>query len=300
SYAAFADLTWHVTDRLDITPGIRFDYEKAKAHASGAVAIDGEQSFNAVSPKLGASFALDDEWRAYGLFSTGYKAGGFTRNVTPENIAFTYDPQHTYNAEAGIKYRSLDGSLEASLSAYYNVTKDYQMFVGDMNLQYLQNAGEVTAKGVNLIVRASPTDSLGITGGLGLNRTTFTKYQNPFPGGADYTGNLVPYAPQFTANLSVDYAFNLAEDWGQLIPRVGLSYTDAVFFDATNTIGQKGFALVDIGLSWKVNDQMVADVFVNNVFDETYATYGFTDATYGNVYQLGSGRAFGGRVSFTF
>jgi pesticin/yersiniabactin receptor len=220
--------------------------------------------------------------------------------VTPENIAFTYDPQHTYNAEAGIKYRSLDGSLEASLSAYYNVTKDYQMFVGDMNLQYLQNAGEVTAKGVNLIVRASPTDSLGITGGLGLNRTTFTKYQNPFPGGADYTGNLVPYAPQFTANLSVDYAFNLAEDWGQLIPRVGLSYTDAVFFDATNTIGQKGFALVDIGLSWKVNDQMVADVFVNNVFDETYATYGFTDATYGNVYQLGSGRAFGGRVSFTF
>ncbi|RVE79444.1 TonB-dependent receptor, partial [Sinorhizobium meliloti] len=67
-----------------------------------------------------------------------------------------------------------------------------------------------------------------------------------------------------------------------------------------NTIGQKGFFLVDLGLSWKVSEQVVADVFVNNVFDETYAVYGFTEATYGNLYQLGTGRAFGGRVSFKF
>lgn len=49
-----------------------------------------------------------------------------------------------------------------------------------------------------------------------------------------------------------------------------------------------------------MSEQVVADVFVNNVFDETYAVYGFTEATYGNLYQLGTGRAFGGRVSFKF
>lgn len=90
SYAIFGDLAWHATDRLDISPGLRFDYEKARARADGAVTIAGERSFGGVSPKLGASYALDDEWRVHGLFSTGYKAGGFTRNVTPENIAYSY------------------------------------------------------------------------------------------------------------------------------------------------------------------------------------------------------------------
>ncbi|WP_234835885.1 TonB-dependent receptor [Sinorhizobium meliloti] len=231
SYAIFGDLAWHATDRLDISPGLRFDYEKAWARADGAVTIAGERSFGGVSPKLGASYALDDEWRVHGLFSTGYKAGGFTRNVTPENIAFTYDPQNTYNGETGIKYRALDGSLEASLSAYYNVTKDYQLFVGDVYLKYLQNAGEVTAKGINLAVRANPTERLGIAGGLGFNRTTFTRYENSVNPGIDYTGNRVPYAPEFTANLALDYAFDLAEGWGQLIPRAGMTYAGSVFFD---------------------------------------------------------------------
>lgn len=299
SLALFGDLTWHATDRLDVTPGVRFDYEKVKAHAVGGVAMDGSANFSAVSPKLGASYAITDEWRAYGLFSTGFKAGGFTRNVTPANIAFTYDPQHTYNGEAGIKYRSADGSIEASLAAYYNVTTDYQMFVGVQPVQYLQNVGEVTAKGVDFSFRAQPTERLGISGGLGLNSTTFTKYDNP-ASPIDYTGNTVPYAPEVTANLSLDYAFDLADGWGQLIPRIGLTYASSVFFDETNTIGQKAYALVDLGLSWKVNNAVVADVFVNNVFDETYAVYGFNYTGYGNLYQLGSGRSFGGRMSFTF
>ncbi len=301
SYALFGDVTWHASDRLDISPGLRFDYEKAKAHAEGGVSLDDEASFGAVSPKLGASYAVTDDWRVYGLFSTGFKAGGFTRTLTPQNIAFTYDPQHTYNGEAGVKYRAPDGSLEASLAAYYNVTTDYQMFVGVQPIQYLQNVGKVTAKGLDLKVRARPTDQLGITAGLGLNRTTFTKYDNPVTPGVDYTGNFVPYAPEFTANFAIDYALDLANNWGQIIPRVGLTYVSSVYFDETNTVGQKGFALVDLGLSWKVNDKIVADLFVNNVFDKTYATYGFNAGPpYGNVYQLGEGRSFGANVNFTF
>jgi pesticin/yersiniabactin receptor len=300
SYALFGEVTWHATDRLDITPGLRFDYEYAKAHAEGTVMLDDDASFTALSPKIGASYALTDEWRLYGLFSTGFKAGGFTRNVTVENIAFTYDPQHTYNFEGGVKYRSLDGRLEASLAGYYNITKDYQMFVGVQPVQYLQNVGEVTAAGLNLSVRAEVLDAVGITGGLGINRTTFTDYHNPVTPTVNRTGNVVPYAPEVTGNIALDYTFDLGDRWGQLIPRVGLTYTSAVYFDETNTIGQKAYALVDLGISWKVNDNAVADIFVNNVFDETYATYGFTDTTYGNLYQLGSGRTFGGRVSFTF
>lgn len=300
SLAAFADLTWHVTDRIDLSPGARFDYEKAKAIAEGGISLDDDDDFTAVSPKLAASFALAEEWRIYALYSTGFKAGGFTRNVTPANIAFTYDPQNTNNGEAGIKYQSADGSLSASLAAYYNVTDDYQMFVGIQPVQYLQNVGEVTAKGIDLKVKARPTERLGIMGGLGLNKTTFTDYKNPVTPGLDLTGNRVPYAPEVTANFSVDYAFDLPDERGQLIPRAGVSYASEIYFDETNGIGQEGFALVDLGMAWQVNDHVAADVFVNNLFDKTYAVYGFTAPGYGNLYQLGHGRAIGASLNITF
>lgn len=300
SYALFADLTWHATDRLDISPGLRFDYEHVKAEAAGGITLNDDDSFTALSPKLGASYGLTDEWRVYGLFSTGFKAGGFTRNVTPANIAFTYDPQTTYNGEAGLKYRNEDATLEAQLSAYYNVTKDYQMFVGTQPLQYLQNVGEVAAKGVDLKVRAKPTEALGVTLGLAYNHTRFTDYRNPVTPGVDFTGNTVPYAPEFTANLMVDYRFELENGRGALIPYAAVSYLSDIHFDETNTIGQASYALVDVGVKWELDEKIAAEAFVTNLFDKTYTTYGFNMPPYGNLYQLGEGRVIGGRLSMAF
>ncbi|MGQ3280318.1 MAG: TonB-dependent receptor, partial [Shinella sp.] len=300
SYALFGDVTWHATDRLDISPGLRLDYERAAAEATGGVTLNDDNSFTALSPKLAASYGLADEWRVYGVLSTGFKAGGFTRNVAPANIAFTYDPQNTYNGEVGLKYRDEAGTLEAQLSAYYNVTKDYQMFVGAQPFQYLQNVGEVTAKGIDLKVRAKPTEELGITAGLAYNHTRFTDYKNPFTPGADLTGNTVPYAPEFTANLMLDYRFELESGRGALVPYAGLTYVSEHYFDETNTIGQKDYALVDLGVKWELDDKVTAEAFVTNVFDKTYTTYGFQYPGLGNLYQLGQGRTIGGRINMTF
>ncbi|MCY1666327.1 TonB-dependent receptor [Rhizobium sp. SL86] len=300
SYALFGDVTWHATDRLDISPGLRLDYEYAAAEATGGITLNDDNSFTALSPKLGASYSLSDEWRVYGLLSTGFKAGGFTRNVAPANIAFTYDPQHTYNGEAGLKYRNETGTLEAQLSAYYNVTKDYQMFVGTQPYQYLQNVGEVTAKGIDLKIRAKPTEEIGITAGLAYNHTRFTDYENPLTTGADLTGNTVPYAPEFTANLMVDYRFEVESGRGAFVPYAGLTYVGEHYFDETNTIGQKAYALVDLGVKWEIEEQVTAEVFVTNVFDKTYTTYGFQYPGLGNLYQLGQGRTIGARINMTF
>lgn len=300
SYALFGDVTWHATDRLDISPGLRLDYEYAAAEATGGITLNDDNSFTALSPKLGASYSLSDEWRVYGLLSTGFKAGGFTRNVAPANIAFTYDPQHTYNGEARLKYRNETGTLEAQLSAYYNVTKDYQMFVGTQPYQYLQNVGEVTAKGIDLKIRAKPTEEIGITAGLAYNHTRFTDYENPLTTGADLTGNTVPYAPEFTANLMVDYRFEVESGRGAFVPYAGLTYVGEHYFDETNTIGQKAYALVDLGVKWEIEEQVTAEVFVTNVFDKTYTTYGFQYPGLGNLYQLGQGRTIGARINMTF
>lgn len=301
SYAAFGELTWHVTDRFDVTPGLRFDYETADATAIGMTALTDSGNWNALSPKLAFGYDLTQDWRAYALYSTGFKAGGFTRIVTPANIGFTYDPQHTHNFEIGTKLRALDEAVEFTAAAYYNITDDYQLFVGLQPFQYLQNVGEVEARGVDLTLKARPTDRLSITGALGLNRTTFEKYANPAMPGLDFTGNTVPYAPPVTGNLSAKYTFDLPDTLGRLAVHGGVSYIGEIYFDDSNTIGQGAYALFDAGLVWEASETFSVDLYVDNIADETYATYGFDGGSFlGVLYQLGQGRSFGGRLNVVF
>jgi pesticin/yersiniabactin receptor len=301
SYAGFGDLTWHVTNRLDLTGGIRYDYEVADANAVGAVTLSGTKASSAPSYKAAIGYALTDELRVYGLYSTGFKAGGFTRTVAPQNIAFTYEPQTTQNFEVGAKYRAPNGRLELSAAAYYSTTKDYQLFVGLQPFQYLQNVGEVESKGFDFTIKALPTDHLRLTAGLGLNQTLFTKYNNPTTPGVSLVGNTVPYAPPVTLNAGAEYLIDLPVGYGQLIPNVAVSYIGKTFFDETNTVRQDAYALLDGGISWKQSKNLTADVYVRNITDKLYTTYGFNGGPFlGELYQVARGRTFGARMSLTF
>ena len=301
SYAAFGELTWHATDRFDITPGLRFDYEKAEATAIGIVTLQDSDSWTAVSPKLAFGYDFTENWRGYALYSTGFKPGGFTRTVSIGNIAYTYDPQHTNNFEIGTKVKAFDGLLEITAAAYYNVTDDYQMFVGIQPVQYLQNVGEVEARGVDLTLKAYPTDQLQLTGALAFNNTEFTEYENPFFPTLDYTGNTVPYAPPVTANINAAYLFDLPSVPGDLTVHGGVTFVGETFFDETNAVGQDAYALLDAGLTWKAGENFSFDVFVDNITDETYAVYGYNSGTaFGALYQLGEGRSYGARVNARF
>lgn len=299
SYALFGETTWHVTDRFDITPGLRFDHEQVDAEASGGVTLSGNENYSALSSKLALGYQISPGLRAYALYSSGFKAGGFTRNVSPANIAFTYDPQTSHNFEIGGKGRLLDGRLSWSAAAYYTLTDDYQIFVGQQPNQYLQNAGEVIAKGLDLKLTALPTDALRIIAGLGINRTEFTAYRDPANPGLSYKGNQVPYAPQVTATLSADYRFLLPGDWGTLVPRVGLTYAGKTYFDEANSLGQDGYALVDAGITWAYNDHLSLTAYADNLTDKRYTTYGFAGAG-GGYYQLGTGREIGARLNVKF
>ena len=301
SFAAFADLTWHVSDRFSITPGLRFDYEETEASASGLVTLNAKDDWSAVSPKLGFSYEISPEWQGYGLISSGFKAGGFTRTLTAANIAYTYDPSKTWNAEVGLKYQSADGALQAQVAAYWSRTDDYQMFVGTAPAQYLQNVGEVTAKGIDASLRYA-SGGWGISGGVSLTDSKFTGYADPTNPAASYEGNRVPYAPKATARLAVDYTFDLGPGKGQLVPRIGVTHQGKIWFDEGNAIGQDSYTLLDAGIAWKMENGAVLDFYATNLTDKTYASYGFDASAYGlgNVYQLGRGREIGIRFTKSF
>lgn len=301
SYAVFGEATWHVTNRFDITPGVRVDVERAHAEAIGTVTLDGNKTSSAVSPKLAFGYQISDAFRAFALYSTGFKPGGFTRNISPANIAFTYNPQMTHNFEVGLKGRLLDERLFFTAAVYYNFTNDYQLFVGAQPFQYLQNVGAVTSKGFDLRLEARPIQGLRIQAGLGLNDTRFTRYSNPANPGIDLTGNRVPYAPQITANANVAYTFDLSSGWGTLTPHAGVTYVGSTYFDEYNTIGQGAYALFDAGIVWAPTAHLRTEAYINNIANQLYTVYGFNAGPgIGEVYQLGRGREVGLRMRAQF
>lgn len=298
SIAAYGEATWHATARLDVVPGLRFERERARADTSyGAMALGGEKTFHATSPKLGLNYRLSDDLTVYGLYSTGFKAGGYTRAVTPQNIGYTYDPQTTRNLETGFRSELLDHRLELAGSAYFMRTRDYQLSVGPVQGQYLQNAGEVETKGASLNARWQATRSLYLKAGAALNDTKFTRYADAATPGVNLTGNKVPYAPNATGNLSAEYTIALAGG-GRLIPRAGISYVGKTWFNETNTVGQQAYALYTAGVSWQLNQMLSADLSIDNLTDKAYAVYAFAaGAPYGTLYQVGKGRTAGVRIN---
>jgi pesticin/yersiniabactin receptor len=301
SSAVYGEATWHLGDRLDLVPGLRFEQERVRADTRyNLSAMENSRSFSATSPKLGLNYRLDDAWRLYALYSTGFKAGGFTRAVTPQNIGYSYAPQKSRNLEIGAKAGLLDNRLDLSAALYFMRTGDYQLSVGPVQGQYLQNVGTVKTRGLDFSAEFQATRELHLKAGLSLNDAWFSRYRNPANPGTDLTGNKVPYAPPVTANLAVEYVIPLGEGGSRLVPRIGLSHIGKTYFNEFNTTAQKAYTLVDLGVSWQVDKNLSADFYLDNAAGKVYAVYGFDAGPYGTVYQLGRGRTAGVRVNVRF
>jgi pesticin/yersiniabactin receptor len=299
--AAFGELSWHATDKLDITPGLRVSRELTHADTSyGPLSLANRDEATSLLPKLALGYQANKALRLHAIFSTGFKAGGFTRAVTPATIAFSYDPQHSYNFELGAALRSADGRTEASLSAYYVVNTGFQLSVGPVSGMYLQNVGTTRAKGLNLNGRLEPVDDLTLTLSGSLNKSWFSRYDNPANPGIDLAGNRMPYAPEAMLNASLRYDITLP-GFGRLSPHGGISLIGRSWFDEANSLGQTGYALLDAGLSWQAKTGLALDLYGDNLTDRHYTTYGFDAGPgIGPVYQLGKGRELGVRARAAF
>ena len=106
SLGAFHESTLSLTDRLDVTLGLRYEYSHVKIdyNTAGLVALhyaippleetnrltatiasDSKRSFNQLLPKVGATYRLDDSGsNIYATVSKGYRAGGYNIQMFSE------------------------------------------------------------------------------------------------------------------------------------------------------------------------------------------------------------------------
>jgi iron complex outermembrane receptor protein len=155
SYAAFGDVIWHLTDRLNLTTGVRFTrdqrefswYNPERTAAeldatlatlqtlgvlpvpiqifqqnisfntpiSQAAPLLASNSWTDTSPRAVLDYKITPDVMIYGSATRGYQAGGYNFDLPGSH----YEPETVWNYEGGIKSYFADYRLLFNASAYY-------------------------------------------------------------------------------------------------------------------------------------------------------------------------------------
>ena len=113
----FGEITWHITDRWQVTGGARFYDQEFKTNQVGGLEFvpDAVESRSLESEddgqlfKVNTSYEIGENTNLYAVWSEGFRRGG--ANGIPNEVfgapvnskAFLYEPDTTENFELGIK-----------------------------------------------------------------------------------------------------------------------------------------------------------------------------------------------------
>lgn len=260
SYALFAQGTWHLTERLDFTAGVRGTYEEKSAWVTrdapfGGAAVTGaaaaarqgrvgaydsgdlnQYSF-APSGLLSLSYRFNDQVLGYASLSHGEKSGGvnLTVGAAPRlgTDSLLVGTERANNAELGVKSTLLDGRLQLNSNLFWTEVHGYQANVYDQinRVQYLANAGSVRSRGLEFEATALPVRGLTLNFNGSWNDVRYTEYDDaPCPpevslasatATCDLSGHQVVGASKYIANLNGQYKWQLSE---RIEPYVTASY----------------------------------------------------------------------------
>ena len=287
SVAVFGQGTYHLTDRLSATGGLRQTWESKdyllihrRLNAGGFVVPPTNigDSWSELTPRAGLEFQWTDDLMTYFVASRGFKSGGFNGRPTTQDAVESYDPEFVWSYEIGVKSEWLDRRLRLNVAAFYNDYTDIQLSsvqaTAEGNLLLVvENAGEAEVKGFELEMVARPLPWLDLAGGVGYTDAEFSELN---PGATITKDSKFIQTPEWTVNLSAQASFPLS-GWGAIKLRGDYSYKDDMFMDSNNTpiLRQEGYGLVSARLAFVTTDEhWEVALSGTNLSDERYIVNG--------------------------
>lgn len=214
--AAFGTLTWHVTDRLDLSGGLRHatneqTYEQIASGLLGGPAPKRSSEESVTTYLANARYRLNDRSIAYLRYATGYRPGGpnmvLNDPVTGDPLAPpTFDSDSLDSYEAGYKASTADRRFSIDASVYLIDWTDLQIVALRNGVGVVANASAAAIKGAELTVTARPVPALSLVAAVSLMDAELDA-DSPDLGGLK--GDPLPDSPDLTLALSADYGFSL-------------------------------------------------------------------------------------------
>ncbi len=276
--AVFAQATWHVTSKLNLTGGIRYtdeskDYTYVRTNPDGtANPLVG--SLNGLSEEYSGSHVdwradLDYQWTStlmtYAEVSTGFRGGGVNpRPFFPSQVT-TFGPETLTAYEVGFKSQWLDRKVMFNAAAFYNQYKGIQLDLLScpafnppgtpagalLPCAMPVNGGDAIIKGAEAETEIHPWGGLEFDGSVSYLKFSYIGSSlNPSTG--ILPGMVTPYTPSWKWSLGAQYAFDV-EGKGTLIPRVDVSYQDSTYSNAVNSALNQipAYTVANAHLTWR-------------------------------------------------
>ena len=306
--ALYGQLSYDVNRRFQVTAGIRYDYEHKKQDVLGQYQHDPDPNpvfdtrpdtsasanFNSFSPKVSATYKVSKNNIVYGVFSRGYRTGGFTQlSSDPSQLPlYKFKPEYSNNFEIGTKNTFLGNRLQLNVALFYTDINDVQVptLILPDAVTITKNAGKLNSKGIELELAAAPVKNLEVNYNFGYTQAKFKKLKLSQNGTeVDLEGNRQVYTPYATSALAVQYGHNLStKKYLKLIAHGEWIYLGTTYFDLANTIRQPAYNLYNARLGIAAKDFEIM-LWARNISDKKYISYAYD---FGAVH-LGDPRTYG-------
>lgn len=258
--AAFADATWHVLPKFDLSGGVRYsdeskDYTYLRHNADGTAITPGYNGIltgfsgtsahfqgSRVDYRVAGQYQFTPDIMAYVDTATGYKGGGVDPRPFVITQAVSFQPEKLTAYEGGLKMYLLDRKMRLNLAGFYNDYNNIQLTLASCPQQSGGNAaipcalpanvGNAHVTGFEAETEMHPISGLEIDASLSYLNFKYTSIANAAATGITL-GMTTPYTPDWKWSIGAQYAIDMGA-YGSLTPRIDASYQAAEFTNPIN------------------------------------------------------------------
>ncbi len=275
-----------------------------------------DKEYNQLLPKFALMYRLNGGNNVYATVSKGFRAGGYNLQMFADifrteqsglgsslmqlaqgdyslehsagdydkvNRTIAYEPEISWNYEAGAHLKMFGGKVHIDLSAYYMRITNQQLSVLAANYGYgrmMVNAGRSGSYGVELALRGSAlSDRLSWAATYSFTRSTFRDYTDSVRVGTayeerSYRGKRVPFVPAHTFSAMADYRIGLSQGGMLRSVTVGANVVGNgnTYWDSENLYSQKLYAILGAHVALDFGAVRV-DLWGRNLTDTKYNTF---------------------------
>ncbi len=291
-----------------VAAGIRADYEKASldyihdtfrnGNQQNADAAESSMDFFEILPKIALKYSINRYLVPYATIAKGYNSGGFNATFERDEDR-SFQPEHSWNYEAGIKAKWLQQRVYANLAFFYIDWTNQQIYqaVPSGTGSMLTNAGKSESKGVELELKVLPANNLETWITFGYNEATFKEYVKDSL--TDYSGNYLPYVPRYSFNAGGNYNIDINTGWLNRIT-LNLTYNGVGkhYWHESNEAYQPYYGLLNSRINFE-KENISLSFWGKNLFNTGYNSFYFQ--ALGNSYaQIGKPATMGVKLKVTF
>jgi iron complex outermembrane receptor protein len=282
--AGFGQASVPLTPQVELTVGLRYDYESKRAQVALFNLDDSgnktykrpeerkSKTFEAFSPKAVIRYSIENNQQLYVSYARGYRAGGINMFANVEGYE-TFKPEFSDNYEVGYKTFSKDKKFMLTacffLMHWTNLQLDYRPSSG--NSWVTDNLGGVRSHGAELELTIAPLRRFTIEGSLGMIDARYEDFEYI---DLQIGGNRTILAPDITSLIAPQYVLTLSKQKNiSVLFRGEWRHVGNQYFDLANTINQPAYNLFNarVGLRSKKAELFLWRQNINNVKFISYA-----------------------------